>query len=251
MADSKLDQAGRRGFAQAFASAMHNSGAPQKKGYVIAVAVAVVIFAGGAVGVGAAVSHKPRAAAKTAQAAALGTGTRLRSATPAASQKTVPSASSRPGVTVGGAAAGPNNSPVSMPFTQPGVNVAAGVPAASRSTAAAPQSAPVAPRNAAVVTSLKVSGQISCVSGNSVEGVWVQAARGSGFAPWQGLGNGSTSDWWYTLPVSEPYALHVGCGGTTATWKVATFSPTVGGAHNSFNCFDVAGASGFGTCRLR
>ena len=107
------------------------------------------------------------------------------------------------------------------------------------------------PSSPASPTSFFITGQVSCGSGNSVEGVWVQAGRGSGFAPWRGLGDGSTSDWWFTLPASEPYALHVGCGGTTAAWKVATYSPTVSGGHNSFNCFDVPGASGYGTCRLR
>jgi hypothetical protein len=99
--------------------------------------------------------------------------------------------------------------------------------------------------------SFKVTGQVSCVSGNSVEGVWVQAGDGAGWAPWQGLGNGSTSDWWFTLPKTESYSLHVGCGGTTSSWAVATYSPTVTGAHNSFNCYDVADQANYGTCILR
>lgn len=99
--------------------------------------------------------------------------------------------------------------------------------------------------------SFNVTGQVSCTSGRSVEGVWVQTASGSGFAPWQGLGNGSTSDYWYTLPRTESFSLHVGCGGTTASWAVATYSPTVSAAHDSFNCDDVAGDAGYGTCVLR
>jgi hypothetical protein len=98
---------------------------------------------------------------------------------------------------------------------------------------------------------VKVSGQVSCVSGKSVKGVWVQAAKGSGYSPWKGLGNGSTSDYWYTLPVHESYSLHVGCGGTTASWAVSDSTPVVGGTHNSFDCVDVPGQSGYGTCRLR
>ena len=89
------------------------------------------------------------------------------------------------------------------------------------------------------------------MSGNSVEGVWVQAGDGAGWAPWQGLGNGSTSNWWYTLPKDEPYSLHVGCGGSPSSWAVADYTPTVTGAQNSFNCYDVAGEANYGTCSLR
>jgi hypothetical protein len=81
-----------------------------------------------------------------------------------------------------------------------------------------------------------------------VQGVWVQAAQGSGFAPWQGFGNGSTSGYWYDLPVAEPYQLHVGCGGTPANWAVSADTPQVPAGHNSFNCEDVAGRPGYGTC---
>ena len=257
MADDKIKQAGRQEFAKAFESAVHGGAAPRKKGYMVAVAVAVVVFAGGAVGVGAAVSHKSSAAVKTAQAATFGRGTPLRSATPASSGKAVARAQPPKGAAVRRDASVPGYSPgnvpgylpSNVPVAQQGGHVAAEAPVAPHS-AAAPQSAAPAPRKTAV-TSFFITGQVSCVSGNSVEGVWVQAAKGSGFAPWQGLGNGSTSDWWFTLPRSEPYALHVGCGGTTASWKVATYSPTVSGGHNSFNCFDVAGAAGYGTCRLR
>ncbi len=98
---------------------------------------------------------------------------------------------------------------------------------------------------------VKVHGQVTCSSGKSVEGVWVEAAKGKGFSPWKGLGNGSTSDYWYTLPTSESYSLHVGCGGTTSSWAVSTQTPTVGGTDNSFYCIDVAGQSGYGTCYRR
>ena len=96
-----------------------------------------------------------------------------------------------------------------------------------------------------------MSGQVSCVSGNSVEGVWVQAADGAGWAPWQGLGNGSTSNWWFTLPENEAWSLHVGCGGSTSSWAVADYTPWVTGSYNAFNCYDVAGQADYGTCALR
>jgi hypothetical protein len=77
----------------------------------------------------------------------------------------------------------------------------------------------------------------------------VVAAKGAGWSPWKGTGNGGTAAYWYTLPVSEPYALHVGCGGTPSSWAVATATPTVSGADNSFACQDVSGQAGYGTCR--
>jgi hypothetical protein len=117
-------------------------------------------------------------------------------------------------------------------------------------TAAPPPAAPPAATTPAS-TVVEVSGQVSCTSGNSVEGVWVSALSGSGYSPWKGLGNGSTSDYWYNLPTSESYSLHVGCGGTQANWGVADYGPVVSGTHNSFNCIDVAGASGYGTCVVR
>lgn len=98
---------------------------------------------------------------------------------------------------------------------------------------------------------VKVSGQVSCSSGKAVKGVWVEAAKGRGWSPWKGVGDGSNADYWYTLPTSEQYSLHIGCGGTPSSWAVAVKTPSVGGTHNSFNCFDVPGEPGYGTCRPR
>jgi hypothetical protein len=92
---------------------------------------------------------------------------------------------------------------------------------------------------------VEVSGEVTCLSGNSVEGVWVQAGAHSGFAPWQG---GSTSKWWWWLPQGESYSLHVGCGGTQASWAVAVYTPVVSGTPNSFDCIDIASDAGYGTC---
>lgn len=96
-----------------------------------------------------------------------------------------------------------------------------------------------------------VTGQISCSSGKSVVGVWVEAAQGRGWSPWKGVGDGKNADYWYTLPTQETYSLHIGCGGTKSSWAVATETPYVGGTHNSFNCFDVPGKLGYGTCSHR
>lgn len=113
--------------------------------------------------------------------------------------------------------------------------------------APAPAPAPKTP------STLEVSGVVACASGQSVQGVWISALSGSGYTPWQAVDTGSgafgsTSKYWYTLPSHESYSLHVGCGGNQTTWAVACYGPVVGGAVNNFNCVDVAGRSGYGTC---
>ncbi len=72
-------------------------------------------------------------------------------------------------------------------------------------------------------------------------------SEGSGWSPWQGLGNGAAS-YWYTLPVSEPYSLHVGCGGTTSSGPSPTRTPKVSGTDNSFICQDISDRE-LGTCQ--
>ena len=94
-----------------------------------------------------------------------------------------------------------------------------------------------------------ISGAVSCTSGNAIVGVYVAAGNGAGFSPWRGQGNGATATFWYTLPKRESYSLHVGCGGTPSSWKVATNSVTVSTAVNNFACDDVPRQAGYGTCR--
>lgn len=238
---------------------------PDKRPYKVAVGVAVAVFASGAVAIGAAASMRSSGPAKTVQAAAVGQQGPPPSATPVARRPSPPTPAGKKPATgkkpakrpahkrpaVPKARSTPRNPPAAAPVFLPAGTATAGASPAPTPTPTASHPTAPHPTAAPPVTRLNVSGEVSCVSGNSVEGVWVQAAKGSAFAPWRGLGNGSTSQWWFTLPTSEPYSLHVGCGGTTASWKVADFSPTVSGASNSFNCFDVAGQSGYGTCRLR
>jgi len=99
---------------------------------------------------------------------------------------------------------------------------------------------------------VEVGGDVTCLSGQSVEGVWVQATDHSGFAPWQGVSVsgqafGSTSKWWWWLPKGESYSLHVGCGGTQSGWGAALYTPVVTGS-DTFVCIDVSSDAGYGTC---
>jgi hypothetical protein len=117
----------------------------------------------------------------------------------------------------------------------------------------APQ-APSAPRAAATHTTapapqpFAISGSVACMSGGGVQGVYVEAAKGAGFSPWTGQGNDSTATFKYTLPVQESFSLHVGCGGTPSSWKVACYSVTVSTAFTDFACDDISGQAGYGTC---
>lgn len=115
-------------------------------------------------------------------------------------------------------------------------------------TVAKPPAAP--PKTAPANTPVTIGGQLTCSSGKSIEGVWVSTTTGSGYAPWQGLGN-NVSKYWYTLPTSEPYSVHVGCGGTQADWGVACYGPQVTNPADSFECFDVSGAGGYETCGVK
>ncbi|MBS2540248.1 hypothetical protein KGQ20_46680, partial [Catenulispora sp. NF23] len=94
-------------------------------------------------------------------------------------------------------------------------------------------------------------GTVTCVSGNAVEGVWVQADQGSGFAAWQPtVSNGSTARYSLSLPLYENYSLHVGCGGTPANWGWTVTTQDVGGNSNNFLCYDVQGEQSTGYCTL-
>ncbi|MBS2538611.1 hypothetical protein KGQ20_38280 [Catenulispora sp. NF23] len=107
------------------------------------------------------------------------------------------------------------------------------------------------PPQAPTSTTVAISGSVTCLSGNAVTGVWVDVAQGAGFSPWWPTANPATATYGYTLPVSEPYALHVGCGGTQPSWAVATATPPVSGTQNSFNCDDISGDADYGACVRR
>lgn len=222
---------------------MRIGGAGRKRGYVIAVVAAVVLSGGAAVAIGA-IGHGE--SGKNPDAAGLSALSRRSSASPSPSASRTPSArpSSRP--TAGKTTVRPTY--VVRPVEAPSSG-----DAGSRdvSHTAAPRSS-VRPVEGPAKTSgsLFTTGQLSCQSGAPVEGVWVQAAHGSGWASWKKLGNGSVADWWYTLPVNESYHLNVGCGGSPGSWTVSVRSSTVSGGHNSFNCYDAPGAN-YKTCVLR
>src|SRR5712691_3066536 len=159
---------------------------------------------------------------------------------------TVPSSSARPDTPIRRKA---------PPAARPGRRTAAPVPGPRvdvppdrPSPSSSPSSAPSPPASPSFGP-FNISGSVSCASGNAVVGVWVAARKGAGFSGWHGRGNGATATFRYRLPRKETYSLHVGCGGSTSSWQVATYSVTVTTAVNNFTCDDVPGQPNYGTCR--
>jgi hypothetical protein len=98
----------------------------------------------------------------------------------------------------------------------------------------------------------QVHGTVTCRSGDSVVGVWIQTRLGS------------DSGWADTVPISPDsaryeyvlsegvYALHVGCGGTDKHWASDNRSAFVDGAKHDFVCIDRPAArphTSYGLCQ--
>ena len=159
---------------------------------------------------------------------------------------TVPSSSARPDTPIRRKA---------PPAARPGRRTAAPVPGPRADVppdrpgpSSSPSSTPPPPASPSSGP-FNISGSVSCASGNAVVGVWVAARKGAGFSGWHGRGNGATATFRYRLPGKESYSLHVGCGGSSSSWQVATYSVTVTTAVNNFACLDVPGQPNYGTCR--
>jgi serine/threonine-protein kinase len=93
-----------------------------------------------------------------------------------------------------------------------------------------------------------VTGQLSCLTGNAVVGVWVQADVGKGFANWQLVAGGKATQYWYQLPEPESFSLVVGCGGTQQDWQVSAKVDGISERIASFSCDDKAGTADYAEC---
>jgi hypothetical protein len=271
---------GQQRFVDAFAKVMHANGGGRRKGVIVVAAGIVAISTGVPVGIGAIGAHKHAGASARLRPVALTQQSLVkkiarRSGTPSSSYLS-PGGSSVPpgddwqvpgGDTPAQQAAQPAPGPApsassvgrSRVAAKASVKTASTTPPPATRSASAQENqpltaAPVQSSTSAPVQSsgsYEITGQVTCMSGNSVEGVWVQAAEGKGWASWMKLGNGSTSDWWLKLPENESYTLAVGCGGSPENWAVTAHTPWVNGGHNSFNCFDVPGGQDYGQCEWR
>jgi len=66
--------------------------------------------------------------------------------------------------------------------------------------------------------STTVSGYVTCVDELNVEGVWIQASGGSGFASWSASGAGYYA-YYSRGGISGAWTVHVGCGGSRSNWE--------------------------------
>ena len=102
--------------------------------------------------------------------------------------------------------------------------------------------------------STTVRGDVTCLSGAPVEGVWVVASSGgSGWASYYYEG----SDWYKysrVLPYGGWYSLHVGCGGSPSYWALSLTTAYTTRTYGTVECDDVkygsAGGQAYGHCTI-
>src|SRR6266545_1406351 len=80
-----------------------------------------------------------------------------------------------------------------------------------------------------------LSGRVTCATGVSVEGVWVQPADGKG--GWAQLRrDGPSAAWQYSLEAGATYHVHVGCGGSPKDWASANYSAPLNSTTTALVC---------------
>ena len=87
--------------------------------------------------------------------------------------------------------------------------------------------------------STTVSGQVTCVDGLNVEGVWIAASGGSGYASWSPVSGAPYAANFSRGGVTVPWTVHVGCGGSTNSWRWhPDGNTTVTSANASWTCYE-------------
>lgn len=66
---------------------------------------------------------------------------------------------------------------------------------------------------------MTVSGTVQCLDGLPVEGVWIAASGGSGFASWTPQSGYPSVARFSRAGISGSWTVHVGCGGSPSNWK--------------------------------
>lgn len=105
----------------------------------------------------------------------------------------------------------------------------------------------LAPSANAAVT---IRGQITCAA-YSPMGAWQTVNNGgSGWVGWNRI-TSNTMNYSRTFSGGSWY-LAVGCGGSTSSWKVTTYTNTYSGGGNfNFTCYDIRNAGyAYGRCQL-
>jgi transcriptional regulator with XRE-family HTH domain len=103
-----------------------------------------------------------------------------------------------------------------------------------------------------------ISGKVSCIDNEPVEGIWVDAVDGDhGWAIWYKINsNGSEAAFNYALRYGDAYNLNVGCGGSPLHWKYTDKTENGSGTiqdHNShfLTCKDPPSGVVYGSCWLK
>jgi hypothetical protein len=93
-----------------------------------------------------------------------------------------------------------------------------------------------------------IAGTVTCGSGATVVGVWVEGFRGgSGFAAL--TGTGPVARFAYHLPDGGPYQVRVGCGGTPGDWRATDVSAYLDDDGRALHCEDAREPGRDGACR--
>jgi hypothetical protein len=87
------------------------------------------------------------------------------------------------------------------------------------------------------VSRVTINDEVTCADHQPIIGIWVHVpSSGSGFVGTWSPGDGSSVPFSHTLPHSEQYAVHLGCGGTPQNWLYKPKSNLVSGSGLHFFC---------------
>jgi hypothetical protein len=98
------------------------------------------------------------------------------------------------------------------------------------------------------ITPVNLHGTVRCDSGAAVQGVWVEGFSGGSHFAATTVGSSGLTAFTYQLPYGGAYQIHVGCGGTPASWQVEPWSDFVRGTGHSFTCYDRRADDRYLTC---
>lgn len=91
-----------------------------------------------------------------------------------------------------------------------------------------------------------VTGDVHCVYGNysNVTGIWVDATNGTdGWATTSNDGTGGKNFSYHLTASSSSYSLHIGCGGTSSSWKHTYYANGITTQDVTVTCADFDGCT--------
>ena len=102
-----------------------------------------------------------------------------------------------------------------------------------------------------------VSGQVRCISGAEVAGVYISVVGGSSASDWAqwtaDRAEPSHASYARVVPAGAHYAVHVGCGRDGSAWRTDNWSSPISGETHTLVCDDqlalIKGAH-YGSCQV-